>query len=205
MSWLESIGSLGIRSAFAAQDGNEHGLIPWDCFDVLFLTGSTAWKTGPASHHLAVQAPAYGLNGRLGRVNSRRGLRITRGFGCTRCDGTYFAFGPATSLLRLMDTSITGILDHGHPRPRPSTVPSPGIRGCLDQRERLDHSAAPHRERTSPWLPPLVLGRPAELGSTHSQFSGGSAPSSRIRIHGASLVTRRPSWAWPGSRTRQWC
>ncbi|MFJ1839969.1 hypothetical protein ACIOJ9_39720 [Streptomyces sp. NPDC088175] len=100
--WLESIRSLGIRAAFAAQDGSEHGLIPWDCFDVLFLAGSTTWKTGPAAHRLAVQARTYGLDVHMGRVNSRRRLRIAQGFGCTSCDGTYLAFGPATNLPRLL-------------------------------------------------------------------------------------------------------
>ncbi|WP_458248295.1 hypothetical protein [Streptomyces sp. MAI_2237] len=39
--------ALGIPAALAAQDGSEHGLIPWDSIDVLFLAGSTDWKTSP--------------------------------------------------------------------------------------------------------------------------------------------------------------
>ncbi|MDH6604392.1 hypothetical protein M2164_000025 [Streptomyces sp. SAI-208] len=56
MPWLAPIRALGIPAAFAAQDGSEHGLIPWDSIDVLFLAGSTAWKTSPAAHRLAVEA-----------------------------------------------------------------------------------------------------------------------------------------------------
>ena len=38
----------------------------------------------------------------MGRVNSRRRLRIAQAFGCTSCDGTYLAFGPDTNLPRLL-------------------------------------------------------------------------------------------------------
>lgn len=37
MPWLARIRILGVSVAFAAQDGSEHGLIPWGSFDVLFL------------------------------------------------------------------------------------------------------------------------------------------------------------------------
>ncbi|MGW9029334.1 hypothetical protein ACWGQ5_35460 [Streptomyces sp. NPDC055722] len=38
----------------------------------------------------------------MGRVNSRRRLRIAQAFGCTSCDGTYLAFGPDANLPRLL-------------------------------------------------------------------------------------------------------
>ncbi|MFF8717548.1 hypothetical protein ACF07T_40050 [Streptomyces sp. NPDC015184] len=100
--WLEGIRGLGIRAAFAAQDGSEHGLVPWESFDVLFLAGSTAWKTGPAAHRLALQARSHGLDVHMDRVNSRRRLRIAQDFGCTSCDGTCLSFGPAINLPRLL-------------------------------------------------------------------------------------------------------
>ncbi|WP_120727179.1 hypothetical protein [Streptomyces hundungensis] len=102
LPWLEPIRSLGVPAAFAAQDGSEHGLIPWGRFDVLFLAGSTAWKTGPAAHRLAAEARGRGLTVHMGRVNSLRRLRIAQAFGCTSCDGTYLAFGPSTNLPRLL-------------------------------------------------------------------------------------------------------
>ncbi|MDQ1033551.1 hypothetical protein QF035_011220 [Streptomyces umbrinus] len=100
--WLARIRTLGIPVAFAAQDGSEHGLIPWGSFDVLFLAGTTAWKTGPAAHGLALEARERGLAVHMGRVNSRRRLRIAQAFGCASCDGTYLAFGPDTNLPRLL-------------------------------------------------------------------------------------------------------
>lgn len=102
LPWLERIRSLNIPVAFAAQDGSEHGLIPWDLIDVLFLAGSTEWKTSPAAHRLALEARERGLAVHMGRVNSRRRLRIAQAFGCTSCDGTYLAFGPDTNLPRLL-------------------------------------------------------------------------------------------------------
>jgi hypothetical protein len=38
----------------------------------------------------------------MGRVNSRRRLRIAQAFGCTTCDGTYLAYGADTNLPRLL-------------------------------------------------------------------------------------------------------
>lgn len=102
MPWLARIRALGISVAFAAQDGSEHGLIPWGSFDVLFLAGSTVWKTGPAAHRLAVTARERGMAVHMGRVNSRRRLRLAQAFGCSSCDGTYLAFGPGTNLPRLL-------------------------------------------------------------------------------------------------------
>ncbi|MFD9825699.1 hypothetical protein [Streptomyces violascens] len=102
LPWLEPIRALGLPAAFAAQDGSEHGLIPWGRFDVLFLAGSTPWKTGPAAQRLALEARERGLAVHMGRVNSRRRLRIAQAFGCTSCDGTYLAFGPTTNLPRLL-------------------------------------------------------------------------------------------------------
>lgn len=97
LPWLERIRSLGIPVAFAAQDNSEHGLIPWDLIDVLSLAGSTQWNTSPAAHHLALEARERDLAVHMGRVNSRRRLRIAQAFGCTSCDGTYLAFGPDTN------------------------------------------------------------------------------------------------------------
>ncbi|MEU8952028.1 hypothetical protein [Streptomyces sp. NPDC048489] len=103
LPWLEEIRALGIPATFAAQDGSEQaGLIPWHAIDVLFLAGSTEWKTSPAAHRLAHEARVRGLRVHMGRVNSRRRLRRADAFGCTTADGTYLAFGPDTNLPRLL-------------------------------------------------------------------------------------------------------
>ncbi|KAF2774868.1 hypothetical protein [Streptomyces sp. OM5714] len=102
LPWLEPIRALGILAAFAAQDGSEHGLIPWDAIDVLFLADGTEGETSPAAHRLAVESRERRLAIHMGRVNSRRRLRIAQAFGCASCDGTYLAFGPDTNLPRLL-------------------------------------------------------------------------------------------------------
>lgn len=101
LPWLAKIRELGIPAAFAAQDGCENGLIPWDDFDVLFLAGTTAWKIGPTAQRLAAEAHQRGKTVHMGRVNSQRRLRIAEDFGCDTADGTYLAFGPEKNLARL--------------------------------------------------------------------------------------------------------
>jgi hypothetical protein len=93
LPWLARIRELGIPAAFAAQDGCENGLIPWGQFDVLFLAGSTEWKTGPVAEKLCWEARTRGVKTHMGRVNTRGRLRIAEWFGCYTCDGTTFAWG----------------------------------------------------------------------------------------------------------------
>ncbi|MGP4001727.1 hypothetical protein [Streptomyces sp. 8N706] len=99
--WLPRIRELGIPAAFAAQDGCENGLLPWEGFDVLFLAGSTEWKIGPVAERLAREATRRGKDVHMGRVNSRQRLRTAEWFGCASADGTYLAFGPEKNLGRL--------------------------------------------------------------------------------------------------------
>jgi hypothetical protein len=103
LPWLARIREVGIPAAFAAQDGcEENDLIPWDEFDVLFLAGSTEWKTGPVAERLAREAKERGKQVHMGRVNSRARLRMAEWFGCDSADGTYLAYGPAVNLPRLL-------------------------------------------------------------------------------------------------------
>lgn len=103
--WLPSIRALGIPAAYAAQNGSEHGLIPWGDLaagDVLFIGGDTEWKLGPAARNLAAEARSRGLRVHMGRVNSHERLRYARDIGCHTADGTYLAFGPDVNLPRLL-------------------------------------------------------------------------------------------------------
>lgn len=100
--WLTRIRELGIPAAFAAQNGCDTLGIPWDEFDVLFLAGTTDWKTGPTAERLSREAKERGKRVHMGRVNSRRRMRIAEWFGCDTADGTYLAFGPDKNLPRLL-------------------------------------------------------------------------------------------------------
>ena len=112
LPWLARIRELGVPAAFAAQNGSEHGLIPWDELDVLFLAGDTEWKTGPIAERLSREAKERGKQVHMGRVNSLQRLRTAEWFGCDSADGTYLAFGPDKNLARL-----TGWLDELHHTP----------------------------------------------------------------------------------------
>lgn len=100
--WLPRIRDQHVPAAFVAQDGCEEGLIPWDDLDVLFLGGSTDWKTGPAARRVTLQARERGIPVHMGRVNSLKRLRLAQDFGCTSADGTFLAFGPDQNLPRLL-------------------------------------------------------------------------------------------------------
>lgn len=112
LPWLARIRNLGIPAAFAAQDGCDILGLPWDEFDVLFLAGSTEWKTGPVAEQLAREAAERGKAVHMGRVNSRQRLQTAEWFGCDTADGTYLAFGPDKNLARLR-----GWLDELHHTP----------------------------------------------------------------------------------------
>lgn len=99
----------GLPAALAAQNGLEHLRVPWPDFDVLFLGGDTDWKIGPYARQLTADARAHGKRVHMGRVNSRRRLRIAAQMGCHSADGTYLAFGPDTNLPGLL--SWLGELD----------------------------------------------------------------------------------------------
>lgn len=112
LPWLAEIRALGIPAAFAAQDGCDQLGVPWDDFDVLFIAGSTEWKTGPVAERLSREARERGKQIHMGRVNSRQRLRTAEWFGCDSADGTYLAFGPDKNLALL-----TGWLDELHHMP----------------------------------------------------------------------------------------
>ena len=110
LPWLPRIRALGIPAAFAAQDGCENGLIPWDEFDVLFLAGSAGegtpnWKIGPIAERLCQEARERGKTVHMGRVNSLKLLRMAEWMGCDTADGTYLAFGSDLNLPRLLGWS----------------------------------------------------------------------------------------------------
>jgi hypothetical protein len=126
---LARIRALGFPAAFVAQNGAEDLPVPWDEFDVLFIGGVpectpcgwvrpaadhttkhcpycgaklAEWKLGPAAQSLITQAKAHGKWVHMGRVNSRKRLRIAAGMGCDSADGTWLTFGPDLYLPKLL-------------------------------------------------------------------------------------------------------
>lgn len=103
---LRTIRGLGYRPALVAQDGFERiahtRSVPWDEIEVLFLGGTTAWKTSEAAALVTGLAHALGKRVHMGRVNSLRRLRVAAAWGCASADGTFLAFGPDSNLPRLL-------------------------------------------------------------------------------------------------------
>lgn len=91
---LPKIRELDFPAAFVAQDGIENKTIHWDTFDVLFIGGTTEWKTSDASFWLIKEAKRKGKFVHVGRVNSLTRLLWARLAGATSADGTYIAFAP---------------------------------------------------------------------------------------------------------------
>lgn len=116
--WLPRIRGLGYPAALVAQDGLEDRLdaVPWADLDALFIGGTTDWKLGPGAAEAAREAKARGLWLHMGRVNSRKRLRIAHALGCDSADGTYLTFGPDRNLPRLL-TWLAEV--HAPPAPPP--------------------------------------------------------------------------------------
>lgn len=97
--YASAVRDLGYRTAYVTQNGCTG--YPSDA-DAVFTGGDTSWKLGPAAHRLIQQARAEGRWCHMGRVNSRRRLRVAVRDGYDSCDGTFLAFGPDVNLPRLL-------------------------------------------------------------------------------------------------------
>lgn len=86
--WQGEIDAIMLPIAFVGQDGAEDTAIPWERFDAWFVGGSTAWKLSTASAELVAEAKRRGKWCHMGRVNSRRRLRIAADMGCDSVDGS---------------------------------------------------------------------------------------------------------------------
>lgn len=95
------VAEAGFPPAFVAQDGCTPAAIPTDAACV-FLGGTTEWKLSPAAQAVATEAKRRDLFVHMGRVNSRRRLRIAASWGCDSVDGTYLVFGPDVNLPKLL-------------------------------------------------------------------------------------------------------
>lgn len=99
--WFDPIRTLGFRVAFVLQDGARPDTVPWDRFDALFVGGSDALKVGPVGAAFIAEAKARGKWVHMGRVNTKRRLRIAYQAGCDSVDGTRHAFAPSASTVEM--------------------------------------------------------------------------------------------------------
>lgn len=96
--WQPWLVARGFKLAFAAQDGSEKGLIPWQEIDCLFLGGSTEWKTGPIAERLTREAHERGKWVHMGRVNTPKRVGICASWGVDSFDGSSFSVRPSRIL-----------------------------------------------------------------------------------------------------------
>lgn len=98
---LPKIRELGYQAALVAQNGMEDYPIRWGSFDVLFIGGTNDWKLSEESYQIAREAKLNGCRVHMGRVNSRRRLRIACLAGCDSADGKHLIFKPDERLAQL--------------------------------------------------------------------------------------------------------
>ena len=99
---LRRIRSLGIASAFVAQDGWDECSTPWSEIDWIFVGGSTAFKFR-RGRDAVLAAHRRGKRTHMGRVNSLERLRAAKAIGCDSADGTFLKFGPDVNWPRLVN------------------------------------------------------------------------------------------------------
>jgi hypothetical protein len=98
--WRPEIAGRGFPVALVLQDGVTPASVPWDAIDAVFVGGTTRWKLGAVAAAVASEAKARGKHLHVGRVNTRRRLRIAYDMGADTVDGTGWSMFPDKYLRR---------------------------------------------------------------------------------------------------------
>lgn len=98
--WARVIRGYGYPVALVAQDGLTVNAMPWSELDAVFIGGTTDWKLGRTARTIAAYAVARGKWLHVGRVNSRRRLRIAQTMGADSVDGTGISKFPDAMMAR---------------------------------------------------------------------------------------------------------
>jgi hypothetical protein len=80
---------MGAPAALVLQDGATPSNIPWTELDAVFVGGSTEWKESAMAASIATEARRRHKWVHMGRVNSKRRMRIAYYGGCHSADGTF--------------------------------------------------------------------------------------------------------------------
>jgi hypothetical protein len=93
----------GLTPAFVCQPGSVPSTIPRDA-EVLFIGGVVGikWKLGPEARACAKWGKDNGKWVHMGRVNTRKRLRVALEFGCDSVDGTSLIYGPDICLAQML-------------------------------------------------------------------------------------------------------
>lgn len=99
---LPQVRSWGFPAALVLQDGMTPDSVPWQLCDAVFVGASTAWKLGPVAHSICNEAHQRGKWVHMGKVNTKRRLRLAASWDCDSVDGTLLAFGARANLPLLL-------------------------------------------------------------------------------------------------------
>jgi hypothetical protein len=90
--------------ALVLQDGMTVERVPWDRLDAVFVGGSTEWKLSDDARLICEEANRRGKRTHMGRVNTRRRIKVAKAWGCGSVDGTAVAM--------FTDAHLPWMLDH---------------------------------------------------------------------------------------------
>lgn len=118
--WQPAIRVRGFPVALVLQDGISPNAVPWGRVDAVFVGGSTVWKMSPQAHALVIEAGQRGKSRHMGRVNTRRRIKLAKSWECDSVDGTASA--------RFTNSTLPWMLEHA----------SSNTQLSLDTNNRLD-------------------------------------------------------------------
>lgn len=93
-TYSSKVRDMGFVPAFVAQDGATVGTIPWDEVGYLFIGGTTEFKLSEQARTLCVASQERQIKIHMGRVNSKKRLKLAKQWGVDTADGTHIAFKP---------------------------------------------------------------------------------------------------------------
>lgn len=100
--WHSKVRDIGYKPAFVLQDGATVDEVPWGEMDALFVGGTTGFKLSNEARIIVDRAKSNGKWVHMGRVNSKKRIRIAHEWGCDSVDGTFLAFGPDVNTPKLI-------------------------------------------------------------------------------------------------------
>ena len=100
--------NLNYQTAFVLQDGATTSNIPIDEFDALFIGGTTEFKLSQQARTIVEYCQSHDKWIHMGRVNSKRRIKLAFEWRCNSVDGTYLAFSPDANTPRLIKMVNSG-------------------------------------------------------------------------------------------------
>lgn len=90
-TWEPRLRAYGWPVAFVLQDGCQVSAVPWARCDAVFVGGSTEFKVSDTARDLVACAKARGKWTHMGRVNTKRRIRLADSWGIDSFDGSGFS------------------------------------------------------------------------------------------------------------------